>query len=84
MSTSSTQAQPEFYVSGVAPVPGKTTYTITIDTERLGHVLMGYVTERPGQDREYLNNQGEDAPDPAFRDKLDDAVDHYQAWAAKH
>ena len=88
MSTTGTQAQDEFSVSNVAPVPGKVTYTIVTDYPShpgsTAKLVMGYVVERPGQDREYLTNQGDDAPDPAFRDQLDAAVDHYKAWAAKH
>lgn len=85
MSTSDTQAQPEFYVSNVAPAADKTTYVVVIDHPRsTAKLVQGYVVQRPGQDREYLNSQGGDAPDPAFRDQLDAAVDSYQAWAAKH
>ena len=88
MSTSSAQARNGFHVSNVAPVPDKITYTVVTDYPShpgsTAKLVMGYVVERPGQDREYLNNQGDDAPDPVFRDQLDAAVDHYQAWAAKH
>jgi hypothetical protein len=85
MSTSGTQAQAEFYVSNVAPAADTTTYVIVTDHPRsTAKIVQGYVVQRPGQDREYLNSQGEDAPDPVFRDQLDTAVDSYQAWAAKH
>jgi hypothetical protein len=86
MSSNQESASTSFYVSNVTPVPDKITYTVVIDAEIGGtaKLVMGYVVERQGQDREYLNSQGGDAPSPRFRDELDAAVDHYKAWAAKH
>jgi hypothetical protein len=86
MSSNQEVPAPSFYVSNVTPVPDKITYTVVIDAEIGGSrkLVMGYVVERQGQDREYLNNQGGNAPSPVFRDELDAAVDHYKAWAAKH